>query len=314
MSKSKRLLAVFLAVVLCISMTVVGTVSANAQADITVSAVTESAEVKQGDTLTVEIKLASEDVLFSAGDFGVAFDADVLSVESTDGMVTSYTAGSIVENADNLSVSNPKEGELKVLYCDETNEQNGQISANGTLVTVDFTVLSDAPAGEHEITLAENGDFVVPDETDGFISFTVAFEGLSFAVAQPPQPTTTQKPIETTAAPTTPAPTTTGTQTPTDGTSTEPAKLKLKKVKKVKAKSKKRKTVKVTWKKVKNAKKYVVKYSYKKNMKKAKFKRVKKTRVTLKKLKSGKKVYIRVRAVNGKVKGKFSTRKSVKVK
>ena len=74
-------------------------------------------------------------------------------------------------------------------------------------------------------------------------------------------------------------------------------------VKKVKAKSTKTKQLKVTWKKINEAK-YQVQYSLKRNMKKAKTKKnITKNTVTLKKLKSGKKYYVRVRAyktINGK--------------
>ena len=91
------------------------------------------------------------------------------------------------------------------------------------------------------------------------------------------------------------------------------------KVKKVKAKNKKGKKIRVSWKKVKGAKGYQVKYALnKKFTKKKKTKLVKKTKVTLKKLKKKKKYYIKVRAykLNGKKKvyGKWSKIVKVKVK
>lgn len=76
----------------------------------------------------------------------------------------------------------------------------------------------------------------------------------------------------------------------------------------------KKKSVKLTWKKVKNAKKYQVQYSLKKNFKKAIIKTTKKVSYTIKKLKKKKKYYFRVRAINGNEKGKWSQVKSIKIK
>ena len=65
-------------------------------------------------------------------------------------------------------------------------------------------------------------------------------------------------------------------------------------------------SIKITWKKAKNAKKYQV---YRATSKKGKYKKVKTTTKESfinKHLKSGKKYYYKVRAINGKKKGKFS--------
>lgn len=87
---------------------------------------------------------------------------------------------------------------------------------------------------------------------------------------------------------------------------------------KVTLKSKKKKAA-VSWKKVKNANGYEVKYSQKKNMKGAKKKTTTKAKYTIKKLKSKKYVYVQVRAytkdsLGNKVYGKFSKKKKVYVK
>lgn len=92
-------------------------------------------------------------------------------------------------------------------------------------------------------------------------------------------------------------------------TQATPAKVKM-----VTVKSKAKKKVTVTWKAAKNAKKYIVKYSYKSNMKSAKTKTVAKLKVTLKKLKSGKRVYVQVQGINGETYGAWSAKKRVRVK
>ena len=307
---SKRFLAGLMAVVLCVSMMIISSVAA--ASDITVEAKAKSASVKQGEKVSVEILISSENkVDFAAGDFQVNFDHDVLSVEATNKMVTSYKVGDIVKIANNFSMSNPKDGVLKVLYCDETDEQNGAIKADGVLVTIDFTVASDAPVGATEITFTENGDYVIPDESDpsNFKNYTVEYKGVSLSVVASQQPTTG---APTTNAPTTVKPTDKPTQSTPDKDGVVSAK-KPAKVKKVNVKAGKKK-VTVTWKAAKNAKKYKVKYSYKKNMKKAKTKTVTKRKLVIKKLKSGKKVYVQVQGLNGKLKGKFSKKVARKVK
>jgi len=65
-------------------------------------------------------------------------------------------------------------------------------------------------------------------------------------------------------------------------------------------------SVKLTWKKAKNAKKYEVYYSTKSKSGFKKVKTTKYTTFTKKSLKAGKKYYFKVRAVNGKKKGSFS--------
>ena len=83
----------------------------------------------------------------------------------------------------------------------------------------------------------------------------------------------------------------------------KPAKVAIKTAKAASASS-----VKVTWKKAKNAKKYEVYYSTKakKGFKKGATVKASKKAATVKKLKAGTKYYFKVRAVNGKKKGAFS--------
>ena len=100
---------------------------------------------------------------------------------------------------------------------------------------------------------------------------------------------------------------------------------KVKKVTKLKAKSPKKKSIKVSWKKVKDATGYIVKISPNKKFNSVKTKRyaVKKNQITIKKLKRRKKYYVKVKAyqnviLNGKrvnVYGKeWSKIKTIKTK
>lgn len=115
--------------------------------------------------------------------------------------------------------------------------------------------------------------------------FTITDEGLNKEfVVEPPKPTQPSQP------------------------STKPAAKKLTRVAKVKAKNNKAKTVKVTWKKVANAKKYEVKVGNKTYTSK-------KATLTVKKLKKGKTYKIRVRAkATGFKTGAWSKTVKVKIK
>ncbi len=97
--------------------------------------------------------------------------------------------------------------------------------------------------------------------------------------------------------------------TETTGETTNNTTVKLTKVKNVKV----AKSGKITFSKVKNAKKYEIQISTDKNFKKAVVKKnVKKNTLTYKSFKKGKKYFVRVRAINGKVKGAFSNKVTFK--
>lgn len=82
----------------------------------------------------------------------------------------------------------------------------------------------------------------------------------------------------------------------------------------VKAKNIKKKSIKLTWRKTLNAKKYQVQYSTKSNFKKSVTKTTTKLKYIIKKLKKGKTYYIRLRAVNGKKISNWSKVKKIKIK
>lgn len=140
--------------------------------------------------------------------------------------------------------------------------------------------------------------------------FTITDEGLNKEfVVEPPKPTQPSQPSQPTQ------PTTKPSVTPGNNNGgnnqpavTKPAAKKLTRVAKVKAKNNKAKTVKVTWKKVANAKKYEVKVGNKTYT-------AKKATLTVKKLKKGKTYKIKVRAkATGYTTGAWSKTVKVKIK
>ena len=139
-----------------------------------------------------------------------------------------------------------------------------------------------------------NGTVVVSD-------FTITDEGLNKEfVVEPPKPTQ-----PTTKPSVTPGNNNGGNNQPAV---TKPAAKKLARVAKVKAKNNKAKTVKVTWRKVANAKKYEVKVGNKTYT-------AKKATLTVKKLKKGKTYKIKVRAkATGLKTGAWSKTVKVKIK
>ena len=142
-----------------------------------------------------------------------------------------------------------------------------------------------------------NGTVVVSD-------FTITDEGLNKEfVVEPPKPTQPSQP--TTKPSVTPGNNNGGNNQPAV---TKPAAKKLARVAKVKAKNNKAKTVKVTWRKVANAKKYEVKVGNKTYT-------AKKATLTVKKLKKGKTYKIKVRAkATGFKTGAWSKTVKVKIK
>ena len=148
---------------------------------------------------------------------------------------------------------------------------------------------------------ATSADVTSPDATSADVTSP---DATSADVTTTPKATT---PKATTAKPTTAKPTT---AKPT----TKKASLKKTKITKKITKKLSSKKVKLTFKKVKGAKKYTVQVSTSKKFKKVLYKKtVKKTKVTLssKKLKGKKKLYVRVKAVGAK---KWSKVVKIKVK
>ena len=147
-----------------------------------------------------------------------------------------------------------------------------------------------------------NGTVVVSD-------FTITDEGLNKEfVVEPPkptQPTQPSQPSKPSQPAVTPGNNNGGNNQPAV---TKPAAKKLARVAKVKAKNNKAKTVKVTWRKVANAKKYEVKVGNKTYT-------AKKATLTVKKLKKGKTYKIKVRAkATGLKTGAWSKTVKVKIK
>lgn len=137
--------------------------------------------------------------------------------------------------------------------------------------------------------------------------FTITDEGLNKEfVVEPPKPSQPSQPTQPTTKPSvTPGNNNGGNNQPAV---TKPAAKKLTRVAKVKAKNNKAKTVKVTWKKVANAKKYEVKVGNKTYT-------AKKATLTVKKLKKGKTYKIKVRAkATGYTTGAWSKTVKVKIK
>lgn len=140
--------------------------------------------------------------------------------------------------------------------------------------------------------------------------FTITDEGLNPEfVVEPPKPSQPSQPSQpaqpTTKPSVTPGNNNSGNNQPAV---TKPAAKKLARVAKVKAKNNKAKTVKVTWKKVANAKKYEVKVGNKTYT-------AKKATLTVKKLKKGKTYKIKVRAkATGFKTGAWSKTVKVKIK
>lgn len=137
--------------------------------------------------------------------------------------------------------------------------------------------------------------------------FTITDEGLNKEfVVEPPKPSQPTQPTQPTTKPSvTPGNNNGGNNQPAV---TKPAAKKLARVAKVKAKNNKAKTVKVTWKKVANAKKYEVKVGNKTYT-------AKKATLTVKKLKKGKTYKIKVRAkATGFKTGAWSKTVKVKIK
>ena len=185
-------------------------------------------------------------------------------------------------------------------------------NVNGTKDTTDVTQ-PDASTADVSQPDASSADVTSPDASSADVtsadvtSADVTSADVTSADSTSTDVTTTPK--ATTAKPTTAKPTTAKPKATTKKASLKQTKVTKKVTKKLSSKK-----VKLTFKKVKGAKKYTVQVSTSKKFKKVLYKKtVKKTKVTLssKKLKNKKKLYVRVKAVGAK---KWSKVVKIKVK
>ena len=185
-------------------------------------------------------------------------------------------------------------------------------NVNGTKDTTDVTQ-PDASSADVSQPDASSADVTSPDASSADVtsadvtSADVTSADVTSADSTSTDVTTTPK--ATTAKPTTAKPTTAKPKATTKKASLKQTKVTKKVTKKLSSKK-----VKLTFKKVKGAKKYTVQVSTSKKFKKVLYKKtVKKTKVTLssKKLKNKKKLYVRVKAVGAK---KWSKVVKIKVK
>jgi len=168
-------------------------------------------------------------------------------------------------------------------------------NGEGTVVIKNVNGTKDTVTTKADVTSA---DVTSPDASSADVT---SADATSPDETTTPKPTTTAKP---TVKPTTAKPKAT----------TKKASLKKTKITKKITKKLSSKKVKLTFKKVKGAKKYTVQVSTSKKFKKVLYKKtVKKTKVTLssKKLKNKKKLYVRVKAVGAK---KWSKPVAIKIK
>ena len=190
-------------------------------------------------------------------------------------------------------------------------------NVNGTKDTV--TTKADVTSADVTSPDASSADVTSPDASSADVTSAdvtspdASSADVTSADATSADETTTPK--VTTVKPTTAKPTTAKpTVKPTVKPTTKKASLKSTKVTKKVSKKLSSKKVKLTFKKVKGAKKYDIQVSTSKKFKKVLYKKtVKKTKVTLssKKLKGKKKLYVRVKAVGAK---KWSKPVKIKIK
>ncbi len=203
----------------------------------------------------------------------------------------------VIEGINSSAVDVPEE-ETSVIYSAEE------------ITSQEATTLEESTTPQETSTTEE-----VPTPPTRPIETTTSEEETP-SIVVPTKPVETTKKVEVPV--TTPKQTTTTekeTTTKKVEETTTKATAKPSKVKKVTAKNNKKKSIKITWKKTTNAKKYQIQYSTsKKFKKKVVTKTTKKLKYTIKKFAKGKTYYIRVRGINGKEVGKWSKIKKVKIK
>lgn len=240
-----------------------------------------------------------------------SFTEGKLSTEKNDINIKKENDKNIIENAGFEVFDNKHDNYFKVEkgseVVTETNTTTAAPTTTEEPTSDDSEVTKETTAPDVEVPTTIKSEVEVPTTTEPEIEV----------------PTTASRPESATSDRVVTIPTKAETSTTPEATTskkseevtTTKATLKPSKVKKVTAKNNRKKSIKITWKKTTNAKKYKIQYSTsKKFKKKVVTKTTKKLKYTIKKLAKGKTYYIRVRGVNGKEVGKWSSTKKVKIK
>ena len=189
----------------------------------------------------------------------------------------------------------------------ETNTTTAAPTTTEEPTSDDSEVTKETTAPDVEVPTTTKSEVEVPTTTEPEVEVPTT-------ASRPETSTSNKVVIIPTKAETSTTPEATTSKKSEEVTTTK-ATVKPSKVKKVTAKNNRKKSIKITWKKTTNAKKYKIQYSTsKKFKKKVVTKTTKKLKYTIKKLAKGKTYYIRVRGINGKEVGKWSSAKKVKIK
>ncbi|MBQ2676738.1 MAG: hypothetical protein IJF54_05010, partial [Clostridia bacterium] len=210
----KRIMAILIAVVMLLSVVTVSTAIA-ANENITLSLSFDKAEYEAGDKAELTMSISGIDNVDEAiGAFVIpltfptnTFKADVYTQADVDanpllasslGMVktTGYAKGNSLANQKDLSISNPVDGEIRMVYVYA--DVVDAIQENGTICTLYLDVLQNAVGGKMDFDVEGMSIRNAMDTAD----LTAATNGVNYTVAGG----ATQAP--TTDAPTTQAPTT----------------------------------------------------------------------------------------------------------
>lgn len=297
----------------------------------------------ESDTTKAPVEMTFEEIAgtgadITRGNFTLWINQTNTMAIAVDPEDANHIQGKIVSNSNNweqwgavqykIVKTGLKAGEEYTISVDlKADKADGVIVTDGDVASVDFAQTTSATL-TRKVVADENGTIVLTVGA-GQVGIGVVLDFSNVVVKDSEGNIVEDKPVdpETTPAETTPAETTPDVTTPnvTDAsttvapTTTAPKDTTTKKAlgkTKVKSASKKKAAtkVKITFKKVKGAKKYQVQIAKNKKFKKILVKKtVKKAKVTIKskKLKNQKKLFVRVRAVGAK---KWSKPKKIKIK
>lgn len=136
MIKAKKIIAIFFCLALCVFCCPAAFAAEDNSPIISLSQKTASPE----DSVTIDINISDNPGIMAMA-FCITYDTDALEY-------TGYTKGYL---SDYTLKNHTDKGHISFV-----NVENRDISTNGTILSVNFNVKSDAPAGKHTITLANS--------------------------------------------------------------------------------------------------------------------------------------------------------------
>jgi hypothetical protein len=157
MKKFRKIIAL---VLILIMIFVPAAIADPADGAVSISASADKSSYAKGGKVLLSVAVAdiSPALEIAAMDFYIKYDGSVFSASKASNNLVDFSAGDALDRAEDLSVSSPDDGLMKVLYFGADSSSITTLTKNGMLFETTLTVADNAPAGSYTFSLGFAAD------------------------------------------------------------------------------------------------------------------------------------------------------------